>query len=168
MCLKLVLSFFFLKPPQPHRVMNGTQTFNKFIFFFVFFNFCIQGNKVVLGCADPVVDSSTAAWQRVGSSVCVGLGATEAPAGSGGWERGLGVPAQMRSIHFPASAYGGPLSSATEAEVMQFVGMPCHFTNRPSHWDPGQQKTSKGSLLFHATHTMRWSAHNTSHPTHVF
>ena len=45
--------------------------------------------------------------------------------------RGLMVPAQMSSIHFPTSAYGGPLSSATEAEVMQFVGMSRHFHKLP-------------------------------------
>lgn len=82
-------------------------------------------------------------------------------------ERGLRVPAQMSSIHFPTSAYGGPLSSATEAEVMQFVGMSCHFTNCPSHWGPGQQKTSKGSLLFHPIHTITSNGSNRSHtPIH--
>ncbi len=82
-------------------------------------------------------------------------------------ERGLRVPAQMRSIHFPSSAYGGPLSSATEAEVMQFVGMSCHFTNCPSHWDTGQQKTSKGSLLFGQLPTITGSNRSHTHtPKH--
>lgn len=46
---------------------------------------CYQNNLFVgVGLRDPVVDSGTAEWQRVGSSVCVGLDATEAPAGSGG------------------------------------------------------------------------------------
>lgn len=47
----------------------------------------------------------------------------------------------MRSIHFPPSpAYGGPLSAATEAEVMQFVGMSCHLANCPSHRGPQPAK----------------------------
>ncbi|KAJ7985151.1 hypothetical protein DPEC_G00349110 [Dallia pectoralis] len=34
----------------------------------------------------------------------------------------------MSPIHFPASAYGGPLSSTAEAEVMQFVGTSRHLS----------------------------------------
>ena len=67
------------------------------------------------------------AWPRLSASAPV---PQRAPARVKGG-RGLMVPAQMSSIHFPASAYGGPLSSATEAGVMQFVGMSRHFHKLP-------------------------------------
>lgn len=55
-------------------------------------------------------------------------------------KQGLWVPAQMSSIHFPTSTYGGPLSSATEAEVMQFVGMSCHFHKLSNPLRPGKEQ----------------------------
>lgn len=39
---------------------------------------------------------------------------------------------EMSPIHRWIWAYGATLSSATEAEVMQFVGMSCHFSGSPS------------------------------------
>lgn len=69
----------------------------------------------------------------------------------------------MSPIHFLPWAYGMSLSSATEAEVMQFVGMSCHSTNYLSHWAPRkQQKPEKGSQKLHSfitrthMHTPHW------------
>ncbi|MEQ2239397.1 hypothetical protein ILYODFUR_004051 [Ilyodon furcidens] len=72
--------------------------------------------------------------------------------GRGGRE--LGVPAQMSSIHFPTSAYGGPLSTATEAEMMQFVGMSCHFHKLSNPQRPWPAEDKQGQLVvLHDTHT---------------
>lgn len=59
----------------------------------------IQIVFVGFGVWDVLLDSSIAVWYRVGSSVCVGLGATEAPAGS----RGAGAQgASTNELHsFP-------------------------------------------------------------------
>lgn len=52
----------------------------------------------------------------------------------------------MSLIHFLPLAYGMPLSSVTEAEVMQFVGMSCPAqTLHPAEPPRKQQKPGKGS-----------------------
>lgn len=65
--------------------------------------------------------------------------------------RGDSRGASINEIHsFPPSlAYGGPLSTATEAEVMQFVGMSCHLANCPSHRGPrpAEDKGRQGQLV---------------------
>lgn len=133
------------------------------MYFFFYFNLIKRHGDIQMrrSLGHRGVDSSTAAWQRVGSSVCVGPGATEGPSRVGG--AGVsGCQHKWDPFISPLRAYGGPLSSAAEAELMQFVGMSCHFTQtaRP-HW--GQQKTSKGSvfsffLFFQMSRRTRWSA----------
>ena len=94
----------------------------------------------------------TAAWHRVGLSVCVGLSATEAPVGSRG-ARARGASTNELHSFPPLQHMVAHCPRPQRQKWCNLLACPVIFTNCPTHWEHGKQKTSKGSLLFQSTQT---------------